>query len=73
MELALGQGHTLRSNAEKLGAGPVDDREMCEVADRQVQHAEVVAQGGSRASERDGTLPAEHPWGEPLESPKAEG
>lgn len=72
-ELALGQGHTLRSNAEKLGAGPVDYREMCEVADRQVQHTEVVAQGGSRAPKQDGTLPAEHPRGESLQSPKARG
>lgn len=47
VELALGQGHTLRSNAEKLGAGPMDYAEMYEVADRQVQHTEVVAQGGS--------------------------
>lgn len=60
VELAMGQGHTLRSNAEKLGAGSMDYPKMCEVADRQVQHTEVVAQGGSRASKRNGTLPAEH-------------
>lgn len=68
----MGQGHTLRSNAEKLGAGSMDYPKMCEVADRQVQHTEVVAQGGSRASKRNGTLPAEHARGETLESPKAQ-
>ena len=46
LELALGQGHTLRSSAEKLGAGSMDYSKMCEVADGQLQHTEVVAQGG---------------------------
>lgn len=33
VELALGQGQTLRSKAEKLGAGSMDYPKMCEVAD----------------------------------------
>lgn len=70
VELALGQGHTLRSSAKKLGAGSMDYPEMCEVTDRQLQHTEVVAQGGSRASKGNGALPAEHPKGETPESPK---
>lgn len=73
VKLALGQGHTLRSSAEKLGAGSMDYPKMCEVTDRQLQHTEVVAKGGSRASKRDGTLPTEHPRGETSESPKPQG
>lgn len=67
VELALGQGHTLRSSAEKLGAGSMDYSKMCEVADRQLQHTEVVAQSGRRASKGDRALPVEHPRGEKSE------
>lgn len=72
VELALGQGHTLRSSAQKMSAGSMDYPKMCEVAEGQLQHTEVVAQGGSRASKRNGALPAEHPKGETPESPKAQ-
>lgn len=68
VELALGQRHTLRSSAEKLGAGSMDHPKMCEVAGGYVQHAEVVAQGCSRTSQRNRALPAEHPSGDGAES-----
>ena len=61
VELALGQGHTLRSSAEKLGAWSMNHAKIREVASRQLQHTEVVAQGGGRASQGNGALPAEHP------------
>ena len=72
MELALGQGHTLRSSAEQLGAGSMDYSKMSEVAGGQRQHTEVVAQGGRRASKRDGALPAEHSQGETFDPRHAE-
>lgn len=61
LELALDQGPILRGSAEELGAGPMNHPKMSEVPSGQLQHTEVVAQGGSRASKRDGVLPAEHP------------
>lgn len=45
---------------------------MSEVAGGQLQHTEVVAQGGRRASKRDGALPAEHSWGEMVDPRRAE-
>jgi len=68
VELALGQGHTLRSSAEKLGAGSMDYPKMCEVAGGYLQHTEVVAQGCSRTSKGNRALPAEHTSGERPES-----
>lgn len=68
VELALGQGHTLRSSAEKLGAGSMDYPKMCEVAGGHLQHTEVIAQGCSRTSKGNRALPAKHPSGERPES-----
>lgn len=73
VELALGQRHTLRSSAQKLGAGSMDYPKMCEVADGQLQHTEVVAQGGSRTTKGNGALPTEHPRGETPETAKEQG
>lgn len=73
VELALGQRHTLRSSAQKLGAGSMDYPKMCEVADGQLQHTEVVAQGGGRTTKGNGALPTEHARGETPESPKEQG
>lgn len=61
VELALGQGHTFRGSADKLGAGSMDYPKMCEVAGGQLQHTEVVAQCSGRTSKGNGALPAEHP------------
>lgn len=44
VELALGQGHTLRSSAEKLGAGSMDYPKMCEVSGGHLQHTEELEQ-----------------------------
>lgn len=73
VKLALGQWHTLRGSAEKLGAWSVNNSKMHEVAGGQLQHTEVVAQGRGRASKGDGALPAEHPGEETPQSLGARG
>lgn len=61
VELALGQGHTLRGSAEKLGARSMNHPKMREITGWKLQYTEVVRQGGGRATKWDGALAAEHP------------
>lgn len=49
LELALGQGHTLRGRAENLGARSMNHSKMPEIAVWKLQYTEVVRQGGGRA------------------------
>lgn len=60
VELALGQGHTLRGSTEKLGARSMNHPKMREITGWQLQYTEVVRQGGGRATKWDGALAAEH-------------
>lgn len=60
VELALGQGHTLRGSAEKLGARSMNHPKMREITGWKLQYTEVVRQGGGRATKWDGALAAEH-------------
>lgn len=69
VELALGQGHTLRGGAEKLGARSMNHPKMREITGWKLQYTEVVRQGGGRATKWDGALAAEHPGREILELP----
>lgn len=61
LELALGQRHTLRGSAEKLGARSMNHPKMREITGWKLQYTEVVRQGGGRATKWDAALSAEHP------------
>lgn len=61
VELALGQGHTLRGSTEKLGARSMNHPKMREITGWKLQYTEVVRQGGGRATKWDGAVAAEHP------------
>lgn len=69
LELALGQGHTLRGSAENLGARSMNHSKMREITGWKLQHTEVVRQGSGRAAKWDGAFAAVHPGREILESP----